>query len=282
MHVDKQQLPGILVGGKFPGVCLQYIILTMNQLIMISPRLSRNCKPAFASSIASLTPRPNSEDAVEHDELDIFLRLKESWNPDIDEDRPPPAVKPVGIPGAATPLQMTPEHLRAKHFGNLTPSASPLRTKAVPVNKRTNELDLGDELGGFGLQGVKVTNDELADLIAQLGLEGDTAGDLMRGLSDLTTAPKVAKEEAKAAVDETKVPIEQPKVAVELEDKPSVTVASEEPKPAVEEAEGAAEKHKVDGDAKAASTEQKEPTDKPESSPSTKAVEEQHKEPISQ
>ncbi len=246
---------------------------------MISPRLSQNCKPAFASSIASLTPPPNSEDAVEHDELDIFLRLKESWNPDIDEDRPPPAVKPVGIPGAATPLQMTPEHLRAKHFGNLTPSASPLRTKAVPVNKRTDELDMGDELGGFGLQGVKVTNDELADLIAQLGLEGDTAGDLMRGLSDLTTAPKVTKEVAKAAVDEPKVPIEQPKVAVEPEEKPS---ASEEPKAAVEEPEGAAEKSKVDGHAKVAIIEQKEPTDKPESSPSTEAVEGQHKEPISQ
>ena len=50
----------------------------------------------------------------------------------------------------------------------------------------------------------------------------------------------------------------------------------------MEEPEGAAEKPKVDGDAKAARTEQKEPTDKPESLPSTEAVEEQHKEPISQ
>ncbi|KJA29302.1 hypothetical protein HYPSUDRAFT_32699 [Hypholoma sublateritium FD-334 SS-4] len=244
---DKQQLPGILVGGKFPGTFAEF------------------------------------EDAVEHDELDIFLRLNESWNPDIDEDRPPPPVKPVGIPGASTPLQMTPEHLRAKHFGNLTPAASPLRTKLVPVNKRTGELDMGDELGGFGLQGVKVTNDELADLIAQLGLEGDEAGDLMQGLSDPTAAPakapKAVKEEPK--VDEPKAPIEQPKVVAEPEvlvEKPK----SEEPKAVEEEPKEDVDKPKVADEAKVLSTEETAPADIPESSPSAEVVEEQHKEPISQ
>ncbi|KDR85346.1 hypothetical protein GALMADRAFT_234168 [Galerina marginata CBS 339.88] len=163
---DKQQIPGILVGGKFPGTFADF------------------------------------EDAVEHDELDIFLRLKESWDPAIDEDRPPPPVKPVGIPGASSPLQMTPEHLRSKMFAP-TSSPSPLKGKIVPVNRRTNELDMGDELSGYGLQGVKVTQDELLDLIAELGLGGDEAGALAKGLSGATkplstsTAKKAGKSDAR-------------------------------------------------------------------------------------
>lgn len=125
---------------------------------------------------------------MEHDELDIFLRLKEEWNPSIDEDRPPPEVKPVGIPGASSPLQMTPDHLKSKMFPK-SPAPSPLKGKSIPVNKRVGELDMGDELGGYGLQGVKVTEDELRDLIAELGLDGDEAGDLASGLKDITTPP---------------------------------------------------------------------------------------------
>lgn len=188
---------------------------------------------------------------------------------------------------------MTPEHLRTKHFGNLTPAASPLRTKLVPVNKRTGELDMGDALGDFGMQGVKVTNDELADLIAQLGLEGDDAGDLMQGLSDPMAAPakarKVATEEPKVALDEPKVPIEQPKVTVEPEvlvEKPNTAVASEEPNAVVEEpkveAKVEAETAKAVDEANVVSTEgniQTATTDIPESSPSTEVAEEQ---PISQ
>ncbi|KAF8913005.1 hypothetical protein CPB84DRAFT_1841432 [Gymnopilus junonius] len=164
---NKQQLPGILVGGKFPG------------------------------------PFEEFEDAVEHDELDIFLRLKETWNPLIDEERPMPEVKPIGVPGASSPLQMTPEHLRSKMFPQ-TSSPSPLRTKGIPVNKRTGELDMGEELSGFGLQGVKVTEGELRDLIAQLGLGDEDAGDLAKGLSDLTTT-KESKPAAKI-VDEEQPP----------------------------------------------------------------------------
>jgi len=153
---DKQQLPGILVGGKFPGTFDDF------------------------------------QDAVEHEELDIFLRLKETWDPAIDEERPPPPVKPVGVPGASSPLQMTPDRLKSKMFPP-PPSPSPLKTKSIPVNKRTNEIDLGDDLGGYGLQGVKVTEDELHDLMAELGLEGDEAGDLVKGLSGATTPPKKEK-----------------------------------------------------------------------------------------
>lgn len=144
-----------------------------------------------------------SEDAVEHDELDIFLRLKEKWNPDIDEDRPAPVAKPVGVPGASSPLQMTPDRLKSKIMAQAP--ASPLKGKVLPVNKRVGEFDVGDELSGYGLQGVKVTEDELRYLVAELGLDGDDAGDLVKGLTDATTPPKQAAAAAapSESVDET-------------------------------------------------------------------------------
>jgi len=118
------------------------------------------------------------------------LRLKDKWDPTIDEDRPAPIAKPVGVPGASSPLQMTPDRLKSKIMAQ--PPASPLKGKALPVNKRVGEFDVGDELSGYGLQGVKVTEDELRDLVAELGLDGDDAGDLVKGLSDTATPPKQA------------------------------------------------------------------------------------------
>ena len=118
------------------------------------------------------------------------MRLNDKWDPIIDEDRPAPVAKPVGVPGASSPLQMTPDRLKSKIMAQ--PPASPLKGKALPVNKRVGEFDVGDELSGYGLQGVKVTEDELRDLIAELGLDGDDAGDLVKGLSDAATPPKQA------------------------------------------------------------------------------------------
>jgi hypothetical protein len=138
-----------------------------------------------------------SESAVEFGELEVFLRMNESYNAAVEEDRPAPVVKPVGVPGAASPLQMTPEHLRTKIFST---SPSPLRGKdKVPANKREGEFDVSTELSGFGLQGVKVTHDELAELVAELGLDGDDAGDLVKGLSGDT--PATEKDVASTDVD---------------------------------------------------------------------------------
>ncbi|KAF8634458.1 hypothetical protein AX15_000901 [Amanita polypyramis BW_CC] len=146
--LDKQQLPGILVGGRFPGTFTEF------------------------------------EDAVEHDELDKFLRLKESWDPARDEDRPAPEVKPVGVPGVALPLQMTPDHIKSKILAQqkLLATASGAR-KPMPVNKREGDFDVGKNLVGYGLQGVHATHKELEDLVKELGLEGDDAGDLVKGLA---------------------------------------------------------------------------------------------------
>lgn len=141
----------------------------------------------------TLNDRGNSEEAVEYGELETFLRLKDSWNAEIDEDRPAPVAKPIGVPGAVAPLQMTPEHLRSKI---LAPTSSPLKGKGKPLaeNKKEGLFDVGDELIGFGLQGVKVTEDELMNLVAELGLDGDEAKDLVEGLS--TNAPKDTQPEA--------------------------------------------------------------------------------------
>ena len=73
---------------------------------------------------------------------------------------------------------MTPDRLKSKMMAQAP--ASPLKGK-VPANKRVGEFDAGNELSGYGLQGVKVTEDELRDLVAELGLEGDEAGDLVKG-----------------------------------------------------------------------------------------------------
>lgn len=136
---------------------------------------------------------------MESDDLDTFLRLKETYDA-ADEDRPAPPVQPIGVPGAASPLQMTPEHLKTKI---LAQNSSPLKDKgnSVPVNKRQGEFDVSTELEGYGLQGVKVTEDELRDLVAELGLDGDDAGDLVKGLSSggsskAETKEKMISEEA--------------------------------------------------------------------------------------
>ncbi|TFK56954.1 hypothetical protein OE88DRAFT_1722014 [Heliocybe sulcata] len=138
---NKQQLPGILVGGSFPGGFDEF------------------------------------EDAVEHDELDIFLRLGESWTVDED-DRPTLAQKPIGVPGALTPLNSLPLGHRSP---NPSPGPSPSKNKK-PINKE-KQIDVGEELVGFGLQGVKVTEDDLRELMEELGLEGEDAEDLVKGLS---------------------------------------------------------------------------------------------------
>lgn len=132
-----------------------------------------------------------SEEAVEYDELSTYLRLDESW--EDDEDRPTLPQLPVGVPGAASPAQMTPEHHKPKHFP-ASASDSPLRGK--PVNKRTGDFDISTELEGFGLQGVRVTEDDLAALVQELGLGGDEADDLVKGLSGAskTTEPLQSKK----------------------------------------------------------------------------------------
>ena len=135
---------------------------------------------------------PGSEAAVESDSLDTFLRLNESY--DESEDRLAPPPQPIGVPGAASPLQMTPDRLKPQVLAR---PPSPLKAK-VPVNKREEELNMGQELEGFGLQGVNVTEDELQQLIAELGFDEDDAGKVAKALSG---APPPATSEATVTKD---------------------------------------------------------------------------------
>jgi hypothetical protein len=49
---------------------------------------------------------------------------------------------------------------------------------------------VGEELVGYGLQGVKVTDDDLLALVEELGLGGEEAGELVKGLSEATDKEK--------------------------------------------------------------------------------------------
>lgn len=122
--------------------------------------------------------------------METFLRLNESY--DADEDQPALLLKPIGVPGAVSPLEMTPEHLRKKILAQ--PPVSPLKGKVVPVNKREGEFDVSTELEGYGLQGVHVTEDELRNLVAELGLDADDAGELVKGLGSSSILEESTKE----------------------------------------------------------------------------------------
>jgi hypothetical protein len=70
---------------------------------------------------------------------------------------------------------MTPEHHKPRIFPR--DPDTPLK----PVNK-LNDFDVSTELEGFGLQGVRVTDDDLRLLVEELGLGGDDADDMVRSL----------------------------------------------------------------------------------------------------
>jgi hypothetical protein len=126
--------------------------------------------------------------------LSKFLRLDDTYDPEAEEDRPLLPSTTIGVPGVATSLQMTPERLRPALLAGSS-SSSPLSGKAaIPVNKRDDEFDVSTELSGFGLQGVKVSEDDLASLVKELGLEGDDATDLVKGLSSTTTSSQQVAE----------------------------------------------------------------------------------------
>ncbi|KAI6031625.1 hypothetical protein BKA83DRAFT_26817 [Pisolithus microcarpus] len=169
--LDKQQLPGILVGGRYPGD-----FDALYAIIFLAP------------TVRAADPLSVSEEAVEYAELDTFLRLKETWNTAVDEDRPAPAAKPVGVPGAVPVSQMTPEHHKPKFFPK-DPN-SPIRA----VNKG-NDFDIGSEMQGFGLQGVRVTDDELKKLVEELGLDGDDADDIVKSLGGEGKLPEACDRE---------------------------------------------------------------------------------------
>jgi len=92
---NEQSLPGILVGGKWPGNFTMF------------------------------------EEAVEYNELNQFLRLDEEWDPELDEDptRHAPVSEVVGVPGALTPSKMTGQR------PSFAPGGTTSMRKSVPGTK---------------------------------------------------------------------------------------------------------------------------------------------------
>jgi hypothetical protein len=232
--LDKQQLPGILIGGTCPGVSYQLTggascemrMLTLLVVLfrLVSMRVTDASPPLpLTTDLKSIY----SEEAVEYGELETFLRLKDTWDETIEETRPTLPAKPIGVPGASSPSQMAkPAHralfnaspgggpsspLRGPGVTSSSSSASasaaaaspsPAETKKSLRNRNEAEFDVGDELTGYGLQGVKVTDDDLLALVEELGLGGEEAGDLVKGLSDPTDKADKVKEDEVTEVRE--------------------------------------------------------------------------------
>lgn len=134
--LSKQQPPGLLVGGVYPGGYAEF------------------------------------EEAVECEDLDRFLRRDEEWDEELFGPSKKLEVKPVGVPGAYSPLEMNPSH---------KPAISPHPTPTKPKDgSRGKEIDIGEELSEYGLEGVTVDEQDLMDLVSELiGEEG--AGELVKG-----------------------------------------------------------------------------------------------------
>lgn len=157
-----------------------------------TPRHSISCRslPLCARNLAKtmgLTRTSASEEAVEFNELDIFLRRREEWKP-FEDEKTLLRAEPIGVPGAYSPLQMYPKHAPSR-----SPSPSPLAVK----EKEKKEVVAGVELAEFGLQDVSVSMDELKALVEELGLGGEEANDLVKGLagdSSSTSKPASGKQ----------------------------------------------------------------------------------------
>lgn len=187
---------------------------------------------------------------MEFAELETFLRLNETWDETIEETRPTLPAKPIGVPGASSPSQMAkpahralfnaspggapPSPLRGAPATPATPaaaSAASAASSSSPGNKdkeslrkrRDAEFDVSEELSGYGLQGVKLTDDDLLALVEELGLGGDEAGDLVKGFKLSDHADKVDDKVKGGETAEVRGGSEQPEAESGAEAKPAVT-----------------------------------------------------------
>jgi SH3 domain-binding glutamic acid-rich protein len=129
----------------------------------------RNCIPLI-QLFARLLILACSEEAVECETLETFLRLNEDWKP-FEDDKPAPEAKPIGVAGAYSPLQMNPKHKSA-----VSPGPSP--AKRAVSGSRGREINTGTELSDYGLEDVTVNEQDLMDLVSEL-IGAEDAGDLL-------------------------------------------------------------------------------------------------------
>ncbi|RPD64981.1 hypothetical protein L227DRAFT_571434 [Lentinus tigrinus ALCF2SS1-6] len=209
--LDKQQLPGLLIGGEFPGTFQEF------------------------------------EEAVEFGELDQFLRLNENWEP-LEDDKPLLRAVPVGIPGAYAPAQMNPEHISPAP--SPIKSKPPRRDGEIDAGDKLGDAGLSgvnvteDDLLKL-VEELGLDEASANDLVK--GLTGDDTAAKKDALAppakEEPAAP--AKEEAAApAKEELAVPVKEQSAApvkegLALAEPPAVpakeetAVKTEEPKPEV-------------------------------------------------
>ncbi|KAG8911323.1 hypothetical protein FRC00_006698, partial [Tulasnella sp. 408] len=146
-----------------------------------------------------------------------FLRLDEEYNEELERawNTPAPEVVPIGVPGVQKPSEIS-GHQTVWHG----PKDKPIdRSKVVKHDAKLaeGEIDLTETLGEFGLEGVVVTEDELAELVAELNLNKEEAANLVKGIAEASAAanppspptPPPAEDEPKdAKVEEIRKPVQ--------------------------------------------------------------------------
>lgn len=118
------------------------------------------------------------------------------------------------------------------------PAASPHPTpKKLKDESRGREINVGDELNEYGLEGVTVSEQDLMDLVSELiGEEG--ADDLVKGFKAPANEKEV-KEEAKEKVHDTTVQELTGKLEdAKLSEENKSTPPSAEPEPDTKPTEG--------------------------------------------
>ena len=88
--------------------------------------------------------------------------------------------------------------MNPSHKPTISPHPTPKKLKEVT---RGDEIDVGEELSGYGLDGVKVSEQDLMDLVSELiGEEG--AGDLVKGFKVPEREKKDVEEKKKEVKEE--------------------------------------------------------------------------------
>ena len=110
-------------------------------------------------------------------------------NPKLEE-------KPIGVPGASSPQQMT------NHKPSFASVPSPHRDTHKDI-KDGKFKDAGEELDDARLQGVKVTDFEITELLKDLGMNEADADELATGLG-VKDSKKVDQDSSDNAAAESK------------------------------------------------------------------------------
>lgn len=164
--------------------------------------------------------------------FEITIGLNQDYDPEIDGKVLPS--QPIGVPGAAMPLDMT------GHKPSFAPGGPSPMAKSGNPGTDAEIIDAGDALPGYGLQGLKITIDELANLAKELDLKDKSASGSTKGLK---LAKKAATETA--AEKEPAPPKEgegQEKLDSEAKEEATSGALKEDKKEETVDAEGSKEK----------------------------------------